>query len=475
MAGVRRLRALGTAVAGLLATAGVIERSRLRETVDLAWPRVLTGFAIMSKRTVDLAIVGVAVGADAVAGLTVANAFWVVAKLGFIGLAGGTLSLVSQNYGGGDSRRAASVVFASLLASAGLGVLVVPTFVFGAERLVAAISSGDRVTALGATYLAVVAPGLLFEGINLVASRTYAGVGDTVTPMAVRATGAALNVALSAALVFGAGLGVVGAALGTTVGTGIVTAVFLWGLSGRSYAGRGASPLPVGLGPLPERGLVRQLATVSAPLLARRVAQGLVVFPLLAVASAFGPATLAAIGVARQVRELLNSFSWGFSIAASTLVGQALGGADEALAEAYGREITRLSLVAYVGSAALVVAFARPVASVFVDGDAVAVTATFVGVAAVSAVALGVDGSVTGVLRGAGDTRVPFVATLAGLYLVAVPVAWLGTVTALGRTALLLALFAETAVPMVVNGVRFRMGTWKAISRSYRPDAGSTG
>jgi Na+-driven multidrug efflux pump len=110
-----------------------------------------------------------------------------------------------------------------------------------------------------------------------------------------------------------------------------------------------------------------------------------------------------------------------------------------------------------------------------VDGDAVAVTATFVGVAAVSAVALGVDGSVTGVLRGAGDTRVPFVATLAGLYLVAVPVAWLGTVTALGRTALLLALFAETAVPMVVNGVRFRMGTWKAISRSYRPDAGSTG
>jgi putative MATE family efflux protein len=466
---VRRLDAAGERIASLLARAGVIERSRLRQTVGLAWPRVLTGFAIMSKRTVDLAIVGVAVGGDAVAGLTVAGAYWTVGKLVFIGLAGGTLSLVSQNYGGGENRRAATIVFTSLLAAVGLSALVVPTFALGAERLVAATSSGSRVTALGATYLTVVAPGLLFEAVNLIASRTYAGIGDTVTPMAIRATGAILNVVLSATLVFGAGLGVFGAAVGTTVATAIVTVVFAWGLSGRSFRGRGACPIPIGLGLRPRADLAWQLLTVSAPLVARRVAQGLVVFPLLAVAATFGPATLAAIGVARQVRNLLNSFSWGFSIAASTLVGQALGSAEESLAEAYGREITKLSLLVYVGGATVVVAFARPIATVFVDGPAVALTATFVAVAAVSAIALGVDGSVTGVLRGAGDTRIPFVATLCGLYLVAVPVAWLGTVTALARTALLAALVAETAVPMVVNGIRFRTGAWKVISRSYRP------
>jgi Na+-driven multidrug efflux pump len=106
---------------------------------------------------------------------------------------------------------------------------------------------------------------------------------------------------------------------------------------------------------------------------------------------------------------------------------------------------------------------------VFVDGTAVGPTATFVAVAAVSAVALGVDGSVTGTLRGAGDTRVPFVATLAGLYLVTVPVAYLGVYTPLGSVALLAALVAETAVPMVVNALRFRTGTWKVVSRAYRP------
>jgi Na+-driven multidrug efflux pump len=97
-------------------------------------------------------------------------------------------------------------------------------------------------------------------------------------------------------------------------------------------------------------------------------------------------------------------------------------------------------------------------------------SAQFVRVAAVSVVALGVDGSITGALRGAGDTRIPFVAALAGLYLVALPLAWLGTVVpTLGIGGLLLALLAETAVPMVVNLRRFRSNRWKVVSRDYRP------
>ncbi|MFC7234629.1 MATE family efflux transporter [Halosegnis marinus] len=468
-----RLARLAALVAGLLADANVIEERRLRETVDLSWPRVVTGFAIMSKRTVDLAIVGVAVGETAVAGLTVANAYWTVGKLLFIGLAGGTLSLVSQNVGGGDDARATGVVRASLLAAFVLSLPLAAAFGLGAEPLAGLVGGGEAATGHAAVYLAVVAPGLVFEALNLVASRTYAGVGNTTTPMAVRALGAALNVALSATFVFAFDLGVFGAGLGTTLSTLLVAVVFAWGMTGRSYAGRGASPLPVFGASVVDRRLVGQLGRVSAPLVARRVAQGVVVFPLLAVAATFGPVVLAAVGVARQVRQLLNSFTWGFSIAASTLVGQALGRGDEDAARAYGREITTLSAVVYLLAAALVVALSRPIASVFVGPDAVGTTALFVAVAAGSAVALGVDGSVTGTLRGAGDTRVPFVATLAGLYLVALPLAGLGVVTSLGATALLFALLAETGVPVLVNVWRFRTGAWVAVSRAYRPDADS--
>ena len=102
---------------------------------------------------------------------------------------------------------------------------------------------------------------------------------------------------------------------------------------------------------------------------------------------------------------------------------------------------------------------------------AVARTVPFVAAAAVSSVPLGVDGSITGTLRGAGDTRVPFAAPLIGLYLVALPVAFLGTRLAVGASLLLLALVAETTVPALINLRRVRSGRWLEVSRAYRPSA----
>ncbi len=469
----RWLAQLLDAVAGMLERAGVIDDRRLEATVGLAWPRILTGFAIMSKQAVDLALVGLAVGSTAVAGLAFAGAYWQVGKFLGIGLAGGTVSLVSQNYGGGESGRASTVVEQSVWLALALSIPIVAAYVAFPTRLVGLLGSDADAVRHGATYLAFVAPGVLFEYLNLIASRTYAGVGDTFTPMVMRAGGAVLNVVLSAALVLGAGMGVAGAAIGTTVSTGVVLCLLAWGMLGRSYPGDRLEPSPVPVvvaRPEFDAELVRQLLAVSAPLMARRVAEGLVVFPLLWIASSFGPVVVAALEVGRRVRALVNSFSWGFSIAASTLVGQQLGAGDEAEAEAYGAAIVRFSAVIYLAVVAVVVALAAPIADLFVSGGSeVAAATAFVRVAAVSTLALGVDGSATGALRGAGDTRWPFVASLVGRYAFALPVAALGTITPLAVAGLYLALLLETLVPAVINLWRFRTNRWKAVSRAYRP------
>ena len=81
-------------IAALLTWVGVIDRERLDRTVSLSWPRIVTGFAIMSKQTVDLALVGWAVGSAAVAGLAYAYAYWTLGKFVGIGLAGGAVALI---------------------------------------------------------------------------------------------------------------------------------------------------------------------------------------------------------------------------------------------------------------------------------------------------------------------------------------------------------------------------------------------
>ncbi|TVP79931.1 MAG: MATE family efflux transporter, partial [Gemmatimonadales bacterium] len=249
------------------------------------------------------------------------------------------------------------------------------------------------------------------------------------------------------------------------------------GMTGRSYFGRGASPVPVGrAGPWVDAELARDLLRVSTPLMARRVAEGLIVFPLLWVAATFGPLIVAALEVGRRVAALLGSFTWGFSIAASTLVGKRLGAGEEALATDYARSIIGLSAGVYVVASLAVVLAAELIARVFVtDPAAVAATTTFIIVSALAAIPMGIDGSVTGSLRGGGDTKWPFWASVVGLYGFALPAALLGLLPAVGVAGLYAALLLERIVPAVLNALRFRSNRWQAVSRRYRPPTPGAG
>ncbi|ARS89033.1 MATE family efflux transporter [Natrarchaeobaculum aegyptiacum] len=465
---------------------GIISADRFGPTADLAGPRIVTGFAIMSKQTADLAMVGMAVGTAGTAGLAFALAYWEIVVMIGLGLAGGTVSLVSQNFGGEEDERASLVVTQSVFLAVAVALPIAAAFALAAESLVGLFAlgpgalegeGGAAAIGHGATYLVFVAPAVLFELLNLIASRTYTGVGDTFTEMVIRAGGAVLNVIISAVLIFGVGMGVAGAAIGTTVSTGVVTIVLAWGMVGRSYGVLGMEPSPVPItraGLRLEPGLLRQIAEISTPEIGRRLAQGIAVFPLLWIAATFGPVIVTAFEVGRRVRSLINSVNWGLSLAASSLVGQQLGANDEAEAGAYGAAIIRLSTVVYTGLAVLVVVFAEPIASLFVGDPAeVAQAGAFVAVAAVSSVGFGIDGAAAGALLGAGDTRLPFVASLVGRYVFAIPVAALGLVTPLGVAALYLAFLLEAYVPGGINYWLFRRGRWKAVSRRYRPSAES--
>ncbi len=474
--GMSSARRVADALTRALDRLGIIQSDRLGPTVDLAWPRVVTGFAIMSKQTADLAMVGIAVGTAGTAGLAFALGYWSIVVLLGLGLAGGTVSLVSQNYGGGRADRASLVVKQSVVVAVALSLPIMAGFAAFAEELIAVLGADPEPLRHGTVYLLLITPAILFELLNLIASRTYTGVGDTFTEMVARSGGAVLNVVLSALFIFGFGMGVAGAALGTTLSTAVVMIILGWGMIGRSYGRLGMEPSPVPISrstPLVEPAIIRQLLEVSAPEIGRRLAQGLVVFPLLWVAASFGPVVVTAFEVARRVRATINSINWGMSLASSSLVGQHLGAGEETEAGGYGSDIISLSMVIYLFASAVVVVFAAPIAEVFVSGtDELAVTTTFVIVSAISAVGLGLDGTASGALVGAGDTRLPFVASLVGRYVFAIPAAIAGLVTPLGITGIYLALVLESFIPGAINYGLFRTGRWKIVSRRYRPSAG---
>jgi Na+-driven multidrug efflux pump len=211
---------------------------------------------------------------------------------------------------------------------------------------------------------------------------------------------------------------------------------------------------------------------------ARRGAQ----FPMLAIVALFGPEVVAAYVVARRVRDLMDTPGWGFSLASTSLVGQALGAGDERSAATYGREVLWFGTAVYLVGAVAVFLAAEQVGRLFVGDPALLpLVTTFVSVACVSVVFRGVSSGATGPLRAGGDTRWPFYGQVLGVYVFALPVAALGAVSVpvpdagvvapLGIGALYAALLLETLVPAVVTYYRFATGSWRVVSRGYRPDS----
>ncbi|WP_058366423.1 MATE family efflux transporter [Haloparvum sedimenti] len=479
-----------------LARAGLIERERVVRTTDLAWPRIVTGVARMSKNAVDVAMVGSAVGVSAVAGVGFAGPFWGLAFAIGGGVAGGTIALVSQRYGAGAYEELGLAVRSSTLLVVVVSLPVTAVFWLFSSELIGLISSNERAIALGADYLRIVGLGVPFAGLNLVGSRVLVGADDAYTAMQVRAGGALVNVVLNAVFIFGLGWGVEGAALGTVLSNVVAVAAFAVGLTRGALPGMGAFPVTIDpFGNYLDPGTLRDLVEIGAPVGARNLVWTVAEFPMLAILDVFGENTVAAFVIARRIWGIMNTPGWGFGLASSSLVGQELGTNDEASAEAYARDIIRFSVATYLVSAALIAVAAADIVTLFADrpdSPAIPIATDLVYAACVAVILQGVSGGAAGPLDAAGDTKIPFLSQLLGMFCGSIPLAYLGAaglsipsvtvpllgaatpavaLAPLGYWGLYLAFLAETSIPAAINYARFRTGKWKAISQNYRPDA----
>ena len=467
------VRAFIEALGDVLVRLGLLSRPRARRISELAWPRIVTGLARMSKATADVAMVGTALGASAIAGVGYGVPFWTMTFMIGGGIAGGTISLVSQRYGAErhDEIGVAIFVSAGLALAATLPLVVV--FWVVPEPLIRLIGTGEAAIQYGTDYLRVASLAMPFSALNLIASRALIGADDARTPMAVRAGGAVVNIALNGVLIFVFGLGVVGAAIGTVIGSVGGCALFAWGLTRGHLPGLGALPLRIDWrARWWDADDARHLLRISSPLALRKIVQNGAQFPMLAIVGLFGPEVVAAYVVALRVRALMNTPGWGFGLASSSLVGQALGRGAEAEAKTFANATFRFTVAAFTAVAVVVFVGATPISRLFVqDAATLGVTADLVRAACLSVLLWGVMSGGMGPLRASGDTKWPFYGQILGLFAFALPVTYLGATTPLGLWGLYAALVLETGVPAAVIYYRYRTREWLRISRTYRSAA----
>jgi len=216
--------------------------------------------------------------------------------------------------------------------------------------------------------------------------------------------------------------------------------------------------------PLVDWGTIRRILRIGVPAATEQLAfqMGLLVWIVMVVG--FGQDAVAAHQIGLRIQSFVFMPGLGMSIASTALVGQNLGARNPELADRTAREATKLSILIIRMLALFNFAFADWIALAFVGpGAAHDLAVTFIRVHATSIPAIGLFFTLSGSLRGAGDTKWPLYASLAGTYGLRLPLsALLGYALNLGVLGVWIALPVEYYLRSVIIVRRFNGGAWKA-------------
>ncbi len=391
---------MGLTQGGSAAGAGLGRRER-REIDRRLWALTVPTFATLVSEPLmvlaDSAFVG-HLGVAELAGLGIAGSVVSLLVGLSVFLAYGTTATVGRRLGAGDRPGALGAgidgMALGLMLGAALGVGVAVL----AGEIPRWYGATDAVARAAASYLRIVGFSLPGALVVLAATGVLRGLQDTRTPLVVAVSANLLNIALNATLIYGAGLGIAGAALGTTLAQS-AAAVVLGGAVLRTARAAGVAP---GVHPGPILAAARSgswLVIRSASL------QGAIVAAT-ATATRLGPSALAAHQVTNALWTFLCYALDASAIACQALIGNRLGAGEIAETRAImGRSIGWGLAFGVVTAAAL--ALVRPALGPLftpdpsVQGFLLGSVLVLAAIVPVGAVVFVLDG----VLIGAGDAR----------------------------------------------------------------------
>lgn len=401
-------------------------------------------------------------GADAAAAVGLTESMLTLLYSLAIGLSLATTAMVARRVGEKD---VAGARVAAVQAIA-LGIfLTVPIALAGtleAPRLLRWMGAPEPVVASGSGYTALMFGGSITIFLLFLINAIFRGAGDPVVAMRSLWLANLLNIVLCPCFIFGWGpfpaLGVLGAAVATTIGRGTGVLYQIAALR------RGDSRIVLGLEDLRiVREVIARLARVAAPAIFQFLIATASWLGLVRIIADFGSSALAGYTIALRVIMFTILPSWGMCNAAATLVGQNLGAGrpDRSERSVWRTGLFNMLFLGGVGAAFLL--FAEPVIGIFTSDPEV----RRYGVSCLRMVSYGYPFYAWGMVmvqafNGAGDTWTPTWINLCCYWLFQIPLAWaLAHPFGLEARGVFIAIAAAESLLAVAGMLAFRRGRWK--------------
>ncbi|MFH1687298.1 MAG: MATE family efflux transporter [bacterium] len=327
----------------------------------------------------------------------------------------GVTALVSRYVGAKDLAKVTHYIKQGLYMAIGLAlVFTVVGFTFS-PALLRFMDTGPDTLAHAIPYLRIFFLSAIFFFVADTSYATFRASGDTRTPTKVGIGVVLANMVLDPLLIFGWGpipaLGVAGASLATALAVAAGSSCIVTLL----FTGRLGYRVGSLFDQVPRIGSILKIARIGLPSASQTSVFVFVYWFLIKIVHSFGESAGAAMGIGNRMESLSYLTCFGFSVAASTMVGQNLGAGkpDRAARCAWGAALSAIGMTAVTSIAFIVVP--GLIASIF-TGDPVvhAIAVDYLIILGLSQTAMALEIVIEGAFGGAGDTVPPMLVSVPG-------------------------------------------------------------
>jgi len=401
-------------------------------------------------------------GTDAAATVGLTESLMTLVYALAIGLSIGGMAMVARRIGeqnpDGAARAAVQAIALALIVSIVIGAIGAPL----APKLLALMGGSPWVIEHGSAFTRVMLAGNASVVMLFMINAIFRGAGDAAIAMRTLWLANWINILLGPCLIFGLGpfpkLGIVGAAIATTIGRG-TGAIFALSKLVRSGGRFNIERRHLRIEPSVIGRLIRLSASGTFQVFIGMASW----IGLVRIISSFGSNAVA--GYTFGIRVILFALlpSWGMANAAATMVGQALGAKNPERAERAVWKAGFYNMI-FLGIVGLLFIFFAPQIIWFYTDDP---NVAHYGVDCLRIVAYGflfyAYGMVLGQsFNGAGDTWTPTIINLFVFWLWEIPLAYVLAVKAqMGPRGVFVAMMVAFSTLAVVSGLVFRLGRWK--------------
>lgn len=417
------------------------DRVFLGKAFRIALPVAMQGMLNTVVNLVDTMMIGT-LGATAIAAVGLANKVFFVFSLLVFGIVSGSGVLAAQYWGNRDEKNIRKVLGLALILALGGAFLFLVPAVACPEFVMRIFTLSPETIRTGAAYLTIAAISYPFTAFTNVYVAMLRAVGQVKLPVLTSCLAIVVNITLNFLLIFperdmmigmdpantihiwGMGLGVVGAALATLAARIVETSVLLFAVYWKKFPIACRLREMVGY----SGAFLRQFIGTCLPVIANEFMWGLGVTVYSLVYGRMGDNAVAAITIATTIQDIVVVLFQGLSAATAVILGHEMGAGKLKRAERYATNFFVLQGIATALGMLVCLAIHIPILSIYritpeVHADAALCILVFILYMPVKTFNYV---NIVGVLRSGGDTKMCLFLDTSGVWLIGIPLAFLG-------------------------------------------------